>query len=67
MAVTGAGPIYAGPGGGSAEKPVGLVFIGAARRGGDVRVERCLFPGDRASVREASVAQAFRMARQSAG
>ncbi len=63
LSVTG----VAGPGGGSAEKPVGLVFIGAARRGGDVRVERCLFPGDRASVREASVAQAFRMARQSAG
>lgn len=63
LSVTG----VAGPGGGSAEKPVGLVFVGAARRGGDVRVERCLFPGDRASVREASVAQAFRMARQSAG
>ena len=63
LSVTG----VAGPGGGSAEKPVGLVFIAAARRGGDVRVERCLFPGDRASVREASVAQAFRMARQSAG
>ena len=58
LSVTG----VAGPGGGSAEKPVGLVFIGAARRGGLVRVQRCQFPGGRAAVREASVAEALRMA-----
>jgi nicotinamide-nucleotide amidase len=52
----------AGPGGGSAEKPVGLVFIGCARRGGDTVVGRHVFPGDRTAVREASVAEAFRMA-----
>ncbi len=49
----------AGPGGGSAEKPVGLVWLGAARRGGEVRSERHLFSGDRASVRAASVAAAL--------
>jgi nicotinamide-nucleotide amidase len=42
---------------------VGLVFIGAARRGGTLLVERHIFDGDRAAVREASVAVAFRLAR----
>jgi nicotinamide-nucleotide amidase len=51
LSVTG----IAGPGGGSAQKPVGLVFLGAARRDGAVRVERFVFPGDRAAVRAASV------------
>lgn len=50
VAVTG----VAGPGGGSVEKPVGLVWLAAARRGGGVLAERHLFPGDRAAVREAS-------------
>jgi nicotinamide-nucleotide amidase len=59
VAVTG----VAGPGGGSAAKPVGLVFVGAARRGGGpATVHECHFPGDRAAVREASVAEAFAMA-----
>lgn len=49
----------AGPGGGSAEKPVGLVWIAAARQGGAVISERHLFPGDRTAVREASVAAAL--------
>ena len=40
----------AGPGGGTAEKPVGLVFISMAdERGTEVREFR--FPGDRARVR----------------
>lgn len=52
----------AGPGGGSAEKPVGLVFIGAARRGGGTTVERHVFPGDRAAVRAATVEAALRLA-----
>jgi nicotinamide-nucleotide amidase len=59
VAVTG----VAGPAGGSAAKPVGLVFIGAARRGGDATVWEFRFAGDRAAVREASVAEAFGMAR----
>lgn len=41
----------AGPGGGSAEKPVGLVWFGTAVRGGDVRAEARIFKGDRAAVR----------------
>ncbi len=49
----------AGPGGGSAEKPVGLVWIAAARRGGAVVSERHIFPGDRAAIREASTAAAL--------
>ena len=55
VAVTG----VAGPGGGSAEKPVGTVWFGCARRGGTVRTERQVFPGDRAAVRAATVARAF--------
>jgi nicotinamide-nucleotide amidase len=49
----------AGPGGGTPQKPVGLVWLGAAHFGGEVRAERHLFPGDRAAVRAASVAAAL--------
>lgn len=52
----------AGPGGGSADKPVGLVFIARARRGAPTIVERHVFPGDRAAVRAATVAAALRLA-----
>ena len=45
----------AGPGGGSAEKPVGLIHIGLAQRGRASRTERRVFPGDRTAVREAAV------------
>jgi nicotinamide-nucleotide amidase len=45
----------AGPGGGSAEKPVGLVIFAVARRGGDCRTHRHVFPGDRTAVREAAL------------
>jgi nicotinamide-nucleotide amidase len=51
----------AGPSGGSAQKPVGLVFIGCARRGAATRVERHVFPGDRAAVRAATVDAALRL------
>jgi nicotinamide-nucleotide amidase len=56
----------AGPGGGSAEKPVGLVYIGGARRGGDRRagaavVQRHVFAGNRDAVRQASVEAALRL------
>lgn len=49
----------AGPGGGSAAKPVGLVHIAAARRGRPTLHERHVFPGDRTAIREASVAAAL--------
>jgi len=55
VAVTG----IAGPGGGTAEKPVGLVFIAGARRGGALRVERHTFPGDRGAIRSATVKAAL--------
>lgn len=58
LAVTG----IAGPDGGTAEKPVGLVYIAAARRGGPVRVERHLFEGDRGAVRRATVHAALALA-----
>jgi nicotinamide-nucleotide amidase len=58
----------AGPGGATPGKPVGLVFIGAARRGGgDARVLRRVLPGDRAAVRAATVAEALALAAQVAG
>jgi nicotinamide-nucleotide amidase len=59
VAVTG----VAGPGGGSADKPVGLVWFGVAVRGGAVRVEHRIFPGDRTAIRAATVAHAFAMIR----
>lgn len=49
----------AGPGGATPGKPVGLVFIGAARRGGATLVLRRVFPGDRTAVRAATVAEAL--------
>ena len=45
----------AGPGGATSSKPVGLVFLGIARRGGRSTSERRVFPGSRADVRRASV------------
>jgi nicotinamide-nucleotide amidase len=59
VAVTG----IAGPGGATAEKPVGLVWFGAARRDGPSRTAREVFPGDRATVRAATVRRAFDLLR----
>ncbi len=52
----------AGPGGGSADKPVGLVYIGCALRDAPTLVERHVFPGDRDAVRSASVRAALELA-----
>jgi nicotinamide-nucleotide amidase len=49
----------AGPGGGSAAKPVGLVWFGLARRGRPTMAERRHFPGDRTAIREAAVGEAL--------
>ena len=49
----------AGPGGGSAEKPVGTVWFGLARPGQPVRTERQVFAGTRTAVRAATVVRAF--------
>ena len=50
----------AGPGQ-SENKPAGLVHICAARKEGGVIHELCMFDGDRAAVRKASVLKAFDM------
>lgn len=63
VAITG----IAGPGGGSAAKPVGLVHFGALRRGGTVLHLREVFPGDRAEVRRLAAAKALELARKAAG
>ena len=51
----------AGPDGGTAAKPVGLVHFATARRNGATMAEMRLFPGDRDSVRLAAVAAALRL------
>ena len=48
----------AGPGGGTPDKPVGLVYIGVAGPDG-VTVSRNQFPGDRAAVRATTVRHAL--------
>jgi len=53
----------AGPGGGTPEKPVGLVCFGLARTGTPAVTERHVFPGDRTAIRAATVAHAFKMIR----
>ena len=50
----------AGPDGGSAEKPVGLVWFGLATKDG-VRTEKAIFRGDRAQVRAQAVIHALGM------
>lgn len=49
----------AGPGGGSVEKPVGLVWFGRAIRGLPAISERMVFPGDRTAVRQAAALHAL--------
>jgi len=54
----------AGPGGGTAEKPVGLVWFGLAGADGFVRVERRVFPvGSREYVRTKAVETALQLLR----
>jgi nicotinamide-nucleotide amidase len=49
----------AGPDGGSADKPVGLVWIATATKEGDTNHKSYLFQGDRCSVREQSIVAAL--------
>ena len=58
VAVTG----IAGPGGGMAEKPVGLVFVAVKRKGSNTEVQECRF-GDigRESIRRQTVITALQM------
>ena len=48
----------AGPGGGSEEKPVGLVWFGLASKT-DTVTEKMVFPGDREAVRSAAIEHAL--------
>lgn len=58
LSVTG----IAGPGGGTKEKPVGLVYIGCCIQG-ITEVEECHFKGSREKIREQTVIKAINMAR----
>jgi nicotinamide-nucleotide amidase len=58
VAVTG----IAGPGGGTAEKPVGLVHLAAARTGKPVLHWAEIFPGDRTAIRLATIKAALDLA-----
>lgn len=59
IAVTG----VAGPGGGSADKPVGLVWFGLAQKHATTYTDSVIFPGDRAAVRAATVLHALTLLR----
>lgn len=53
----------AGPGGGSASKPIGLVFIAVSAR--DIRIcQRHVFPGSREDVKRGSSEAALTLARE---
>jgi nicotinamide-nucleotide amidase len=56
----------AGPGGGTPQKPVGLVYLGVARKDGAARVERRIFSGDRGAIRQAAVTLALELLQEEA-
>jgi nicotinamide-nucleotide amidase len=56
----------AGPGGGSAQKPVGLIYLGLAQRGGACRTERHIFPDDRTATRRAALVRALELLHEAA-
>jgi nicotinamide-nucleotide amidase len=56
----------AGPGGGTAQKPVGLVYLGIATKDGGVKIERRIFPGDRGEVRQSALVLALELLRDEA-
>lgn len=49
----------AGPGGGTAEKPVGMVHFGWSARGGETGADRRIFAGGRGRIRNAAVQHAL--------
>ena len=57
LSVTG----IAGPGGGTPQKPIGLVYLGIARKDGAGRVERRVFPGNRTDIRRAALIEALEL------
>ena len=59
IAVTG----IAGPGGGSQDKPVGLVYVAVGGRQ-DFTVKKCYFSGNRQQIRERTLYTALNLLRQ---
>jgi nicotinamide-nucleotide amidase len=59
LSVTG----IAGPGGGTDEKPVGTVYIGVYS-GGNVKVKKCMFNGDRNKIRNMAAMTSLDMLRR---
>lgn len=57
VAITG----IAGPDGGSAEKPIGTVWICSAQSTGNLDCRRFVFPGDRACIRSHAVVASLSM------
>lgn len=57
LSVTG----IAGPGGGSAEKPVGLVYIGLALPNREPVVQKNIFDGSRMEIRQQTMIAAFKL------
>lgn len=55
IAVTG----IAGPSGGTEDKPVGLVYIGIAKKNAETKVFKHIFEGDRSAVRQQTVESAL--------
>ncbi len=51
----------AGPGGGTKEKPVGLVYMALAQTGRDALVKRYIFAGTRSDIRRAAVGAAMEL------
>jgi nicotinamide-nucleotide amidase len=54
----------AGPGGGTAAKPVGTVFVGLAEKGKKTRVEKLFFPADRQTFKQMVSQYALNLLRQ---
>ncbi len=57
VAITG----IAGPSGGSAAKPVGLVYLAALRRDGEPKIEQHYFAGDRQAIQHLSADAAMNL------
>lgn len=62
VAVTG----IAGPTGGTAQKPVGLVYISCAKKGAATVVEKHIFDGSRDEVRQQTVKRALELLKDQA-
>ncbi|MDD3343230.1 MAG: CinA family protein [Sulfurospirillaceae bacterium] len=51
----------AGPSGGSVEKPIGTIFVGARQKNGEIIVERLLLQGDREYIQTQSAYHALKL------